>query len=254
MLEKSSAILLTLIIFSMLVEAIYSANKEMKLYERRDTWTSITFGIIGIIVKIVLKGINLAFWFQLYKISPFRIESSFISFGLLFILNEFIYYWFHRICHEIPFFWATHVNHHSSTKMNLSVAARMPFLNGVYHMIFWLPLPLAGFHPIDVMAVITISFLISFFNHTAVIKRLGVFELFLNTPSHHRVHHGANPKYINKNYGNLLIIFDRLFKTFEKETEVPIYGLTKNPVDRKMPNMIFHGWKDLLSNKMNNSR
>jgi len=247
MLERIAPFFIALIILSIIVEVNYSSRKGKNLYESRDTWTSISLGIIGIITRISLKGINLVFWIFIYEISPFKIETSAPSILILFLLNELVYYWFHRISHENPFFWATHVNHHSSTKMNFSVATRTPFLNAVYHILFWIPLPFMGFNPLDILIVETLSFFFAFIQHTTVIPKLGiVVEWIFNTPSHHRVHHAVNAKYINKNYGNVLIIFDRLFHTFEKETEEPIYGLTKNPIDRSIINMIFHEWKSIF--------
>ena len=134
--------------------------------------------------------------------------------------------------------------------MNFSVATRTPFLNAVYHILFWIPLPFIGFNPVDILIVETLSFFFAFIQHTTVIPKLGgVVEWIFNTPSHHRVHHAVNVKYINKNYGNVLIIFDRLFKTFEKETEEPIYGLTKNPIDRRIINIIFHEWKSIFKRR-----
>jgi len=246
MLEKIAPFFIVLIILSIIIEANYSSRKGKNLYELRDTWTSIFLGVIGVITRISIKGINLVFWILLYEISPFKIETSALSILILFLLNELVYYWFHRISHENSFLWATHVNHHSSTKMNFSVATRTPFLNAFYHILFWIPLPLIGFNPVDIIIVETVSFFFAFIQHTTVIPKLGVFEWIFNTPSHHRVHHAANAKYINKNYGNVLIIFDRLFGTFEKETEEPIYGLTKNPIDRSIINMIFHEWVSIF--------
>lgn len=203
---------------------------------------------MGVLTRVGLKGVSLAIWFYLYSITPLKIETAFWSLFVLFLLNEFIYYWFHRWSHNVPFLWATHVNHHSSMKMNFAVAARTPFLNAVYHVIFWIPLPLLGFHPIDILAVETFSFFFAFIQHTTVIPKLGILERFLNTPSHHRVHHASNPEYLNKNFGNVLIIYDKLFGTFTEESTQPIYGLVNNPDDRSLTNMIFHEWKDLFRN------
>lgn len=237
-----------LIALSIVAEAWYSHREGKGLYELRDTWTSIGLGLIGVATRLLLKSANLAIWFLLYALSPFKIETAWWSLLLLFLVNELVYYWFHRISHEVRFFWATHVNHHSSMKMNFAVAARTPFLNAVYHVLFWVPLPLMGFHPASILAVETLSFLAAFYQHTTVIPKLGFLEYFLNTPSHHRVHHASNPDYIDKNYGNVLIIFDRLFGTFRKETVAPVYGITHNVEDRSFLNIIFHEWKDIFRN------
>ena len=234
------------IILSIIGEAWYSHRRKLGLYEVRDTWTSIGFGVMGVLTRLGTRGIGLALWVLLYDLTPLRIKTSVLSIVFLFLMNELVYYWFHRISHEYRFFWATHVNHHSSLKLNFSTATRTPFLNAVYHILFWLPMPLMGFSPADILAVETISFFFAYYQHTTVIPRLGFLEYFLNTPSHHRVHHASNPQYINKNYGNVLIIFDRLFGTFIPETEKPVYGLTNNVIDRRFINLIFHEWMAMV--------
>ncbi|MFT5513523.1 MAG: sterol desaturase/sphingolipid hydroxylase (fatty acid hydroxylase superfamily) [Bacteroidia bacterium] len=249
MIEKIAPFFLGFILLSIVIEAIISSKKQMKLYEVKDTWTNITFGVLGVLTRLAFKGINLAIWIFLYRLSPFKIETSAFSLFLLFLANEFVYYWFHRLSHVIPILWATHVNHHSSLKMNFSVAARTPFLNAVYHILFWLPLPLIGFNPIDILLVETLSFLFAFIQHTTLIPKLGFLEWFINTPSHHRVHHASNKQYINKNFGHTLIIFDRLFGTFKLEEETPVYGLTKNPVKRNLVTLIFHEWNAIVNKR-----
>ncbi len=244
--EKYSPYFIAVIILSIIGEAWYSSVKKKGLYEKRDTWTSIGFGLLGVIARIGLKGAGLFIWFILYDLTPLKIKTTLLSMVLLFLLNELVYYWFHRISHEVRFFWATHVNHHSSVKLNFAVAVRTPFLNAIYHILFWLPLPLLGFHPLSILAVETISFFFAFVQHTTIIPKLGFPEWFLNTPSHHRVHHASNPQYIDKNFGNVLIIFDRIFGTFKEEDEEPIFGIKKNPVNRGFLNMIFHEWRDLI--------
>jgi len=249
MLERITPYFISVVVLFIIGESIYSYKKQKKLYDKQDTLVNIFLGILGVLTRVGLKGINLLIWFWVYSFAPIKIETSVYSLSILFLLNEFVYYWFHRWSHLVPFLWATHVNHHSSMKMNFSVAARTPFLNAIYHVIFWLPLPLLGFHPIDILAVETISFFFAFIQHTTIIPKLGPLEWFLNTPSHHRVHHASNPEYLNKNFGNVLIIYDRLFNTFKKEESEPVYGLVNNPSDRSLLNMIFHGWKDFFQSQ-----
>lgn len=129
------------------------------------------------------------------------------------------------------------------------MATRTPFLNVIYHILFWLPLPLIGFNLIDILFIETLSFFTAFIQHTTLIPKLGLLEYVFNTPSHHRVHHASNTQYLNKNFGNTLIIFDRLFGTFEEEIEEPVYGLIENPKNRSFLNMIFHEWKKILKIK-----
>ena len=246
MLEKISTYLLFVILLTIMGEAFYSFKEGKRLYEFKDTMTNFIWALGGYFTRLFLKGALFFVWIFLSHYAVFKIPTTVFSVIVLFFLNEFVYYWFHRWSHTIPFFWATHVNHHSSFKLNFSVAARTPFLGAIYHFLFWIPLPLLGFDPILVLSVQTYCFLFNFLQHTTIIPKLGVLEEFLNTPSHHRVHHGANLLYIDKNYGNTLIIFDRIFGTFEREVEEPIYGLAKNPIDRSFFNLIFHGWKELL--------
>jgi sterol desaturase/sphingolipid hydroxylase (fatty acid hydroxylase superfamily) len=147
---------------------------------------------------------------------------------VLFFAEDCAYYWFHRLHHEVRVLWAAHVNHHSSQHYNLSTALRQPLLTPFTGPWFWMPLPLIGFPPWMVLTAQAWSLLYQFWLHTEVIDRLGPLEWVLNTPSHHRVHHGSNVRYLDKNHGGILIIWDRLFGTFAKETERVVYGLTTN--------------------------
>lgn len=168
---------------------------------------------------------------------------------LLFVVIEFLYYWYHRLSHEIRWLWATHAVHHSANYFNLSATIRLGWtgwLSG--HFLFFIPLCWLGFHPIAIAVSLGINLLYQFWIHTELIPKLGYLEWILNTPSHHRVHHAANPEYIDRNYGGVLIIFDRLFGTFTAEDPkcAPIYGLTEplhchNPVK-----IAFHEWNRLF--------
>ena len=247
MLKEITPYAVSLVLFLTLLEVFYSYKKNKHLYDAQDTWVSIVLGALGFVTRFFTKGLNLAVWFWVYNLSPFKIESSLLSFVILFFLHELVYYWYHRVSHEVPFMWATHVNHHSSTKFNLSVAARTPFLNFGYLILFWTPLAFLGFNPLDILIVQMVSLYLSFIQHTKLIPKLGLLELVFSTPSHHRVHHAANPQYINKNYGSVLIIYDKIFGTFAKEEEKVVFGITKNPKDRSVLNMIFHGWKSWLN-------
>jgi len=250
---------ITLVFFCLFIlaisgEAWYSYRTQKGWYDTPDTLVSISFGVLGVLTRILLKGGSLACWFWLYEWSPLRMGSSAGYIFLLFLCNELIYYWFHRISHEVRFFWATHVNHHSSMTLNFSTATRTPFLNAVYHTLFWVPLPLLGFHPADILMVETVSFFFAFFQHTQMVPRLGWIGWVLNTPSHHRVHHASNPAYRDKNFGNVLIIFDRLFGTFVPEGEPPVYGISNNPANRNFVNLVFHEWRDLIHDMLRRPR
>lgn len=165
---------------------------------------------------------------------------------LAFLLLDFNYYWYHRAGHEVNLFWAAHVTHHQSEEFNFTVAFRNSFIPLIYKTMFWLPIPLLGFTPEMIIAGISVSGIWQFFLHTTVFRKLGMLEYVLVTPSAHRVHHGSNEIYLDKNYGAVLIIWDRLFRTYQKETETVRYGLTKPYQGHQPIHAWFHYWKDLI--------
>src|SRR5262249_38603233 len=157
------------------------------------------------------------------------------------------YYVFHRSSHECRFFWASHVVHHSSQRYNLGTALRQTWTGGFISFVFWLWLPLVGFPPMMVLTMQAISLLYQFWIHTEVVRSLGPLEAVMNTPSHHRVHHASNPRYIDRNHAGTLIIWDRIFGSFEPEDlkEKPVYGLTKNINSYNPLRIAFHEWADI---------
>lgn len=162
-------------------------------------------------------------------------ESDVLGWVVLFLGVDFCYYWFHRASHEVNLLWAAHVVHHQSEDLNLAVALRQAVFQPLLSWVFYLPLALVGFSAVMFGTVLALSTLYQFWIHTRLVGRLGPLEWFLNTPSHHRVHHGRNPRYIDKNHGAVLIIWDRLFGTFQVEDEEVVYGITEplgsfNPV------------------------
>ncbi|KAF0809320.1 sterol desaturase [Alcanivorax sp. S71-1-4] len=170
---------------------------------------------------------------------------------LLFLLQDFFYYWFHRGSHMIRWMWASHVTHHSSERLNLSTAFRQSFTYPVSGMwLFWVPLAWIGFTPQQVIVVVGLNLAYQFFVHTEVVRRLPrPLEYLFNTPSHHRVHHARNPRYIDRNFGGVLIIWDRLFGTFEPERddEPCEYGITRQIHSHNPFTLTLHEWRDMLS-------
>ena len=235
----------------LIIEVFYARFSGKKLYYWKDFLLNILLGLLGVANRFLTKSLWLALWMFLYKFAPFTIPQTLGSWVLLFLCNEFIYYWFHRLSHERRWLWAIHVNHHSSEYINFSTAARIPYFNFILHNIFWIPLVLIGFHPLMIFAVETISFLFAFLQHTEMIRSYGFLDAVLNFPSHHRVHHASNKEYIDKNYGNVLIIYDRLFGTFrEEDPQIHIrYGITKNINSFNPVKVIFHEWVDIFKGK-----
>lgn len=198
-------------------------------YDFKDTRTSLTLGIGNVAINVVWKLVVVATYVAIYELTPLRLSpDNPLTWVLLFFADDFSYYWFHRCSHESRFFWASHVVHHSSTHYNLSTALRQTWVPMTYFP-FWLWMPAVGFEPWMVLLAQAWSLIYQFWIHTERIHRLPKpFEEVLNTPSHHRVHHGSNDVYLDKNYGGILIIWDKLFGTYTPEGERVHYGLTKN--------------------------
>lgn len=239
----------TAIFFALLIliEVVLSASRDLKLFKGRDSAVSLTFGIAAVFHRLLMKGITLQWYYWLYEFRIFELGNAAWVWITCFMVNELIYYWFHRLSHERRWLWATHVNHHSSEHLNFTTAARSPFLNTFHHMIFWIPMPLLGFDPVMVLVIESIGFLFAFTQHTTIVPKLGPLEWFVNTPSHHRVHHGSNEAYIDKNYGNALIIFDRIFGTFKEEDEKPVFGITKNVKSFNLVKVALHEWQAIAT-------
>ncbi|HTG66362.1 MAG TPA: sterol desaturase family protein [Flavobacterium sp.] len=248
-------IFLVIYISAVTIEIFYNLSNKLNLYNIKDCLVNVFFGFSAVISRTLTKGVWIAIWTFLYQYSAIKLPETVTTYLILFFINEFVYYWFHRLSHEKRLLWAIHVNHHSSEFFNFTTAARAPFFNLILHNVFWIPLLFLGFSPTMIFSVETIGFLFSFIQHTQIIKNFGIFDSILNSPSHHRVHHSSNPEYINKNYGNVLILFDRLFGTFQAELkEVKIkYGLPKNIKSYNPLIIVFHEWIEIFKQKNKNS-
>jgi sterol desaturase/sphingolipid hydroxylase (fatty acid hydroxylase superfamily) len=218
---------LSLVIEGFVVKRLKDQGRDVIGHTLKDTAASLSMGLGNLFIGLAWKGLALAFYLALYHLTPLRMGFGVWAWVLLFFAEDLCYYGFHRVHHECRFFWASHVVHHSSQHYNLSTALRQTW-TPMTGLPFWAPLALLGFHPAMIVTMQSISLLYQYWIHTESIRRLGPLEWVLNTPSHHRVHHAANPQYLDKNYGGILIIWDRLFGTFQAEEERPVYGLTKN--------------------------
>jgi sterol desaturase/sphingolipid hydroxylase (fatty acid hydroxylase superfamily) len=228
--------------FFVALEYYLSHKNNLKLYSLKDFLASTTIGLVNVMLNSVMK-VGVFFVFLLfYNLSPFNIPITWWSFVLCFVTLDFCRYWSHRIAHEQRFWWSTHVVHHSSVHYNLSVSFRLSWTQNI-KIVFFLPVILMGFHPLVFLIVHQTLVLYQFWLHTELIKKLPrPIEYIFTTPSHHRVHHSTNEKYIDKNYGSTFIIWDRIFGTFQEEDEKPVYGITK-PVNSYNPfYLVFHEW------------
>lgn len=192
----------------------------------RDTATSLALGVGSLILNAGWKAATVGLWVAVSRYRLVDLGDGPWAFAAAMISVDFAYYWFHRLHHEVRVLWASHVPHHSSQRYNLATALRQPW-TPFTGLPFYLPLALF-FSPAQFSTAYGINLLYQFWIHTELIDRLGPLELVFNTPSHHRVHHGANVQYLDRNYAGILIVWDRWFGTFEPENEPVRYGLTKN--------------------------
>lgn len=252
-------VVLSIPIFFLLIglELAYDAVRKKRsgqsLYRWNDSFTNISCGIIdqvtGVFAKVFTVFMYAATFALLESVRPWTFELNGWTFAATFIVGDFFYYWSHRISHEVNLFWTGHVIHHQSEEYNLSVALRQGAMQKV--LMFWIYLPMAalGFPVEFFISAMAFNLLYQFWIHTEVVRSLGPLEWVLNSPSHHRVHHGRNPKYIDRNHAGVFIFWDRWFGTFQAEEEAPVYGITRptetfNPVYAHVQPYV-RLWKDV---------
>jgi len=211
----------------LVLEAVVARRRRARVFEPKDTAASLTMGIGSVVINVGWKSVAFACYVWLFERSPFDLGRGFVGWTAAILGVDFAYYWFHRLHHEVRFLWAAHVTHHSSTRYNLATALRQTW-TPITGLVFYAPLPLLGIDPVLLATAYGLNLLYQFWIHTELIDRLGPLEWVLNTPSHHRVHHGTNVQYLDRNHAGILIVWDRLFGTFEPERERVVYGLTKN--------------------------
>lgn len=218
------------------IELLIQAIKRYRIYRLNDAITNISCGITQQVSGIFLKILSIAAYQWVYEnFAVFEILPTWYNLIILFILADFFYYWAHRKSHEINLFWGGHVVHHQSEDYNFSVALRQGSFQIIWTFFFYFPLAIMGFDTLSFVLMSGLVTVYQFWIHTETIGKLGALEWVFNTPSHHRVHHGRNPKYIDKNHAGVFIIWDKMFGTFQEEEERPTYGITKqtaswNPV------------------------
>lgn len=244
---------MALLLESWLLGRVARSGRSVRGYEARDRNASLGMGIGSLFfaTAVNLVTYHVAGW--LWPLRACDLGSRALAWTIAVVGVDFSYYWNHRLEHEVRVLWACHVNHHSSRYYNLSTALRQPWTpwSGVLFYPLW---ALAGVAPSMIMASYGLNLIYQFWIHTEVIGKLPRwFESILNTPSHHRVHHGSNHEYINRNYGGIFIVWDRLFRTFEPEDAPVQYGLTKNIRSFNLWTIAFHEYaaiaRDLASTR-----
>jgi alkylglycerol monooxygenase len=213
----------------MLLEYYISKRQNKKVHTFNESIANINVGIVERISDLLTTG---SFFFVFSWLNEsyavFDIGNNWMTWVLLFLATDLLWYWYHRFGHQVNMFWAAHIVHHQSDDFNYTTAARITIFQAIARGLFWSILPVIGFKPEMITVFLLVHGTYPFFTHTQLIGKLGWLEYIIVTPSHHRVHHSSNPEYLDKNYGDMLIIWDKLFGTFAKEETEPKYGLTKS--------------------------
>lgn len=222
------AFAIPLFLFFMGLEYVYTKRKGKNFFQFAESIANINVGIAERLLD-VFTILPFFYFFQYIHLhyAFFDLTAGPVTWLLLFLLTDLVWYWYHRLAHEINLLWAAHIVHHQSEDFNYTVSARITVFQASIRCLFWTILPLIGFPAEMISIFLLIHGLYPFFIHTQAIGKLGWLEYFMVTPSHHRVHHSSNPEYLDKNYGDVLIIWDKIFGTFVAEKEKPVYGLTK---------------------------
>jgi len=237
------------IVLAMIFAEVLISNWQNKTYYKQED-SLCTVGLLtgNIAIAFAVKGFALALHFYLYEFRLFDLSAIIPLWGmwlLTFVLIDFVFYIYHRMSHRMRFLWAIHMSHHSSEEMNFAVSFRQAWFGPISKIPFFISLPLIGLDPTIIAVAGVMSTLWGIIGHTQIVGKLGPLEWVFNTPSHHRVHHGSNKQYIDKNYGNLLIIWDRMFGTFEPEREQVQYGLVNNVNTYNPVKITFMAWSSI---------
>jgi sterol desaturase/sphingolipid hydroxylase (fatty acid hydroxylase superfamily) len=247
--REAFLIIITTPIYAIVIgaEILFSYYHHKKYYSVKGLLSNIYLTALNMSLDILVRGICLFVLNYFFQFKFIEIQNQWAYWGLLLLAQDFMFYWLHRIDHFCRMFWAVHVTHHSSEEYNLTVGFRSSVFQPLYRFIYFIPLSLLGFKGIDIMFIYSATQIYGILIHTQTVDKLGFLEYFLSTPSHHRVHHASNVKYLDKNMGMLLIIWDKLFGTFEEEKEKVVFGLTENIKTYHPLKMVFHEWINIAN-------
>ncbi|MFW0715437.1 sterol desaturase family protein [Pedobacter sp. N23S346] len=214
-------------IFVFIEYKVAQQRKKDEIFKYESSVANFSVGIAERLLNLFIA----ASFYQAYQwvydnYALFQISNSWYMWLLLLLATDFVWYWYHRLGHEINFLWAAHIVHHQSEEFNFTAAARITTIQAIFRNVFWCVLPLVGFHPNMIITILLAHGAYSFFTHTQLIGKLGWLENVLITPSLHGVHHASDEKYLDKNYGDVFVFWDKIFGTFQREEEPPKYGLT----------------------------
>jgi sterol desaturase/sphingolipid hydroxylase (fatty acid hydroxylase superfamily) len=246
---RAALVVPLLVLLAVILEALYIRFVRHQAYPWAESLASFGVAIGRRLTGLLSAGLTLSLLSAFYELRIADREVGSFGDGLVFFLAfELCYYWYHRAAHEVRWFWASHSVHHSANHMNLAVAYRLGWTGSLSGAAFFFaPLAIMGYSPFLIVVMLAVNLFYQLWLHTELIGKLGPFEWIFNTPSHHRVHHATNLAYIDKNYGGVLIIFDRLFGTFAREEEAPRYGLVSPHQHLNPVQIAFHEWQRMLS-------
>ncbi|MBY0424405.1 MAG: sterol desaturase family protein [Cytophagales bacterium] len=240
------ALALPVFMLAIALEYYLSEKWKKNFYSFTDTITNMSIGILDRLTSLIFAALFYFIYDFLHThLAIFDLKMDFWNYVILFFLVDILWYWYHRCSHEINIFWAAHIVHHQSEEFNLTVGTRITIMQSFIRLMFWCALPIIGFPAPMIMGTLLVQGVYPFFIHTRLIGKLGFLENILVTPSHHRVHHGNNEIYLDKNYGGILIIWDKIFGTFEEEKEEIVFGLTKQLESKSFLWQFFHFFIEL---------
>jgi sterol desaturase/sphingolipid hydroxylase (fatty acid hydroxylase superfamily) len=234
--------------FFTILEIWYSWYSERHNYNTKESLGSLFVGLGNVGINLLIKFAFIYGCIFVYNLVPWRMTLNWWTLIPCLVFLDLCSYWAHRISHFNRFFWTTHVVHHTAVNYNLTVSFRLSWIQH-FKLVFFLPIALFGFHPVIFFIANQIAVLFQFWQHTEYIKKLHpVIERYIVTPSNHRVHHGSDEKYLDKNFGVIFIIWDKLFGTYQPEEEKPTYGITTNIKNSMNPLYLnFHEYKDIIA-------
>ena len=235
-------------ILSILLAEIWMQRKrKIALYNVADTITNVSCGMSDRLFSLFFDGVQYVIWSAIgNRFGIFAMPEGWVGVVLCLLVTDFVWYWYHRLGHEVRFLWAVHSLHHQSENYNISVGFRISIFQYIVRTCFWIALPILGFSADVIVLVLVGHALYQLLLHTQVVPKLGFIEKILVTPSTHRVHHGVNDIYLDKNYGGMFVIWDRLFGTYEPETEEVKYGITDQTGNMTILEAHTYGFKQLM--------
>jgi sterol desaturase/sphingolipid hydroxylase (fatty acid hydroxylase superfamily) len=241
---------LLFVLAMIIIEGIWVFRTRRDKFNLKESLANTAILIGYILSKALTVGYQLAVLGFVSRFAFFHLPLNGWVFALTFIATDFLYYWFHLISHHVKVFWAFHLIHHSSKWMNFTTAYRLNWFSALITPYFFIPIILLGVPPLYVAISFSVNLIYQLFLHTEAIGKIPLVEGILDTPSAHRVHHGSNAAYIDKNFGGVLMIWDRIFGTYQEETEAVNYGITSGFVSHNPFVLVFHGFVDLVRDKM----